>query len=277
MSSDKKLGAAGLGLIKSFEGCRLTAYKAVPTEKYYTIGWGHYGPDVTEGMKITQARADELLLQDVESSVASVNNAKYCSITDKLNQNQFDALVSFTFNCGAGNLKTLCANRTAAQIADKLPAYNKAGGKVLAGLVRRRKAEQELFNTPVLEEELVIKTVKDVQLWLNRDFGSGLMLDGLYGDNSKKALVKALQKTLGVTADGIYGAKTEAAVQVLKEGSKGTLVKILQCFMICHKQKITADGIFGSKTESAVRIVQKNYKIDTDGIAGKMTFRAICS
>ena len=50
MSSDKKLGAAGLGLIKSFEGCRLTAYKAVPTEKYYTIGWGHNGPDVTEGM-----------------------------------------------------------------------------------------------------------------------------------------------------------------------------------------------------------------------------------
>ena len=277
MSSDKKLGFAGLSLIKSFEGCRLTAYKAVPTETYFTIGWGHYGPDVTEGMTITQARADELLLQDIESSVASVNNAKYCPITEELNQNQFDALVSFTFNCGVGNLKTLCANRTAAQIANKIPAYNKAGGNVLAGLVRRRKAEQELFNTPVLAEERVIKTVKDVQLWLNRDFRSGLTLDGLYGANTKKALVKALQKTLGVTADGIYGAKTNAAVKTLKIGAKGTLVKILQCFLICHKQKITADGVFGSQTELAVRIVQKNYKIDNDGVAGKMTFQAICS
>lgn len=277
MSSDRKLGYEGLSLIKSFEGCRLTAYKAVPTETYYTIGWGHYGPDVKKGMTITQQRADELLKQDTEGSVACVNDPKYCPITDKLNQNQFDALVSFTFNCGAGNLKTLCANRTAEQIAEKMLAYNKAGGKVLAGLVRRRKAEQELFNTPDLTEELVIKTIKDVQLWLNRDFRCGLMLDGLYGVNTRKALVKALQKTLGVADDGIYGAKTEAAIQTLKVGSKGTLVKILQCFMICHKQKITADGIFGSQTELAVRIVQKNYKIDNDGVAGKMTFRAICS
>ena len=276
MSSDKKLGAAGLGLIKSFEGCRLTAYKAVPTEKYYTIGWGHYGPDVTEGMKVTQAQADALLLQDVENSVSCVNNAKYCPITASLNQNQFDALVSFTFNCGAGNLKTLCANRTAAQIASKIPAYNKAGGKVLAGLVRRRAAEQELFNTAVSSND-DIKTAKDVQLWLNRNFQSGLMLDGLYGDNTRKALVKALQKTLGVTADGIYGAKTNAAVKTLKVGSEGTLVKILQCFMICHKQKITADGDFGSETEAAVKAVQRLHNLEADGIAGQQTFKAICN
>jgi peptidoglycan hydrolase-like protein with peptidoglycan-binding domain len=156
-------------------------------------------------------------------------------------------------------------------------AYNKAGGKVLAGLVRRRKAEQELFNTGDLTEELVIKTVKDVQLWLNRDFRSGLTLDGLYGDNTRKALVKALQKTLGVTADGIYGAKTEAAVKTLKIGSKGTLVQILQCFMICHKRKNTADGIFGEATKAAVKEVQALYKLKADGVAGKLTFQAICS
>lgn len=277
MSSEKKLGFEGLSLIKSFEGCRLTAYKAVPTEKYYTIGWGHYGPDVEEDMVITQKQADALLTKDLEASVACVNNAKYCPITEDLNQNQFDALVSFCYNCGAGNLKKLCANRTAAEIANTIPAYNKSGGKVLAGLVRRRAAEQELFNRPVLAEELVIKTVKDVQLWLNREFKGGLVLDGLYGVGTKKALVKALQKTLGVSVDGIYGKKTDAAVQTLKVGSKGTLVKILQCFLICHKQKITADGIYGSKTELAVRIVQKTYKIDNDGIAGKITFQALCS
>lgn len=276
--ANKKLGSDGLNLIKNFEGCRLTAYKPVSTEKYWTIGWGHYGSDVKQGMRITQERADELLLQDVASSVAAVNNPSYCPITAELNQNQFDALVSFTFNCGAGNLKTLCKNRTAAQIAAKIPAYNKAGGNVLKGLVRRRDAEQALFNTPVgTVSELKPSTVEEVQLWLNREFHSGLTLDGLYGSNTKKALVKALQKELDVTADGIFGAKTKAAVETLRKGDKGTLVKILQCFLICRKQKITADGIFGDATELALKTVQSHYKIDNDGIAGKMTFQALCS
>lgn len=272
----KTLGQAGLELIKGFEGCRLTAYKAVSTEKYYTIGWGHYGSDVTKGMTITQAQADDFLMQDLEASVAAVNNPVKCPVTAYLNQNQFDALVSFTFNCGAGNLKTLCANRTIAEIAEKIPAYNKSGGKVLAGLVNRRAAEQKLFNTDVVVDDLVIKTVEDVQLWLNRNYASGLTLDGLYGSRTKAALVKALQKSLGVAVDGVYGAKTQAALKTLKKGSSGILVKILQCFLICHKQKITADGEFGDQTALAVRIVQRAYKIDNDGIAGKMTFKALC-
>lgn len=274
----KKLGSAGLNIIKNFEGCRLTAYKPVPTEKYWTIGWGHYGADVKQGMTITQARADELLLQDVATSVAAVNNPIYCPLTASLNQNQFDALVSFTFNCGAGCLKTLCQNRTLKEIAEKIPAYNKAGGKVLKGLVRRRAAEQELFNKHSATVDVLHPTnVKDVQTWLNRNFQGGLVLDGLYGTATRKALVKALQKTLGVTVDGIYGAKTNAAVKTLKNGERGTLVMILQCFLICHKQKITADGIFGDQTELALKAVQSHYKIDNDGIAGKMTFQALCS
>ena len=271
----KKLGNAGLNLIKEFEGCRLKAYKPVSTEKYWTIGWGHYGSDVTEGMTITQARADELLLQDVATSVAAVNNPAYCPITASLNQNQFDALVSFCFNCGAGNLKTLCKGRTVTQIASKIPSYNKAGGKVLTGLVRRRAAEQKLFNTAVAEPEP--ETVKGVQEWMNDTYGSGLITDGLYGKNTRKALVKALQKELGVDADGIYGAKTHAAVETLKIGSSGILVKILQCFLICRNQQIKADGDFGIGTELAVKAVQRQFKIDNDGIAGKMTFQALCS
>ena len=271
----RKLGNAGLNLIKEFEGCRLTAYKPVSTEKYWTIGWGHYGEDVVKGMTITQARADELLLQDVADSVAAVNNPYYCPITASLNQNQFDALVSFCFNCGAGNLKTLCANRTAAQIADKIPAYNKAGGKVLNGLVRRRTAEQKLFNTAV--PELEPETVKEVQEWLNETYNSELETDGLYGKNTRRELVKALQKALGLDADGIYGAKTNAAVKTLRNGSSGILVKILQCLLICRNQQIKADGDFGAKTELAVKSVQRQFKIDNDGIAGKMTFKALCS
>ena len=143
---ERTTGAAGLALIKQFEGCRLKAYKPFSYEKYWTIGWGHYGADVTEGQTITQAQADATLVADLKSYEASVRNAAYCPITASLTQNQFDALVSFTYNCGAGRLKTLCKGRTAAQIAGALPLYNKSGGKAVAGLTKRRKAEQALFN-----------------------------------------------------------------------------------------------------------------------------------
>ena len=287
--ANKSLGSAGLELIKNFEGCRLKAYKPVPTEKYWTIGWGHYGPDVTEGMTITQKQADDFLVQDCAGSVAAVNNPKYCPATAVLTQNQFDALVSFTFNCGAGNLKTLCAGRTLEQIAEKILLYNKGSGKVLPGLVRRRKAEQELFlkgatfgtapTTPTVTTADKVDTVKDVQLWLNKNHASGLTADGLYGSRTKSALCKAYQKAVGVTADGIWGAKTTVAAQKhnLKKGSSGTLVMILQCFLICHKQKITADGAFGTNTEKALKVVQGNYKLKADGIAGSNTFKALCS
>ena len=143
----KKIGHAGLELIMSFEGCRLTAYKPVQTEKYYTIGYGHYGADVKKGMKISMGQAEAYLIADCQKFANYVDNKAYVPIT--LNDNQRDALISFTYNCGAGNLKRLCAGRTADQIAAKIPAYNKAGGKILNGLTRRRKAEQTLFLTPV--------------------------------------------------------------------------------------------------------------------------------
>lgn len=131
---------AGIDLIKSFEGLRLKAYKPVSTEKYYTIGYGHYGADVKPDMVINADYAEALLRLDLDKFERAVN-----SYERNWNQNQFDALVSFTFNCGVANLKRLVTNRTNAQIAVAIVKYNKAGGKVLKGLVRRRKAEQELF------------------------------------------------------------------------------------------------------------------------------------
>lgn len=135
-----KTGEAGINLIKSFEGLRLQAYKPVATEKYYTIGYGHYGADVKPDMVISNAYAEALLHLDLDKFERAVN-----SYERNWNQNQFDALVSFTFNCGVANLKRLVTNRTNAQIANAIVKYNKAGGKVLKGLVRRRKAEQDLF------------------------------------------------------------------------------------------------------------------------------------
>lgn len=145
----RPIGEAGLALIRQFEGCRLKAYKPVSTEQYWTIGWGHYGPDVKEGQTITQAEADALLKADCQRFAGAVDNPANCPLTDQLNANQRDALISFTFNCGAGNLRTLCRGRTLPQIRDAMALYNKAGGATLPGLTRRRAAEQALFDTPV--------------------------------------------------------------------------------------------------------------------------------
>ncbi len=135
----------GLSLIKRFEGCRLTAYQ--DSIGIWTIGYGHTS-GVSKGQTITQVQADRYLKADCANAEKAVNkyHSKY-----HWNQNQFDALVSFTFNCGSGNLKKLLNNgqRTIAQISAKIPAYNKAGGKVLRGLVNRRAAEKELFDRPV--------------------------------------------------------------------------------------------------------------------------------
>lgn len=134
----------GLALIKKFEGCRLTAYQ--DSVGVWTIGYGHTS-GVRKGQTITQIQADSFLKSDCANAEKSVNSySKY-----NWNQNQFDALVSFTFNCGSGNLKTLLNNgqRTIAEISEKITAYNKAGGKVLQGLVNRRAAEKELFDKPI--------------------------------------------------------------------------------------------------------------------------------
>lgn len=142
-----KINAEGLELIKSFEGCRLTAYKC--PAGVWTIGYGHT-IGVYEGMVITKTQADNMLKSDLKKY------EKYVTDTVKLNltENQFSALVSFTYNCGVGNLRTLIKGRTVSQIAEAMLLYNKAGGKKLAGLVRRREAERELFLKGILSKSL---------------------------------------------------------------------------------------------------------------------------
>lgn len=136
-----KIGQKGIDLIKFFEGCRLEAYlcpAGVPT-----IGYGRT-TGVKLGMKITQQQATEYLKQDLQIYENHVNR-----IVDlPLNQNQFDALVSFCYNCGQGNLQKLVKGRNHEQIAKTMLLYNKANGKVLKGLKTRRQMEQKLFLTP---------------------------------------------------------------------------------------------------------------------------------
>ena len=214
-SNDKirSTSANGIQLIKNFERCRLTAYKPVATETYYTIGFGHYGAEVTQGMVITQKQADDLLSADLVRFEKAVHNTGL-----KLNQNQFDALVSFAFNCGTGNLANLVKGRTLAQIADAIPLYNKSGGKVLAGLVKRRRMEKQLFLTSTANTNPYTEPTKDVKLgttgndaqwlqWMLNQHGYGLTVDGNCGAKTISAL-KSFQKQHELIADGICGAKT---------------------------------------------------------------------
>ena len=136
-----KTSQRGINLIKQFEGVRLTAYKC--PAGVYTIGYGHTR-GVKRGMKITEEEASAYLTADLRNSEKAVE--RYDSVYH-WNQNEFDALVSFTFNCGATNLRALLRNgrRNRSQIAATLPLYRKAGGKVLKGLERRRDAEKALF------------------------------------------------------------------------------------------------------------------------------------
>lgn len=138
----------GQVLIEKFEGLRLTAYQDMVG--VWTIGYGHTGPDVKPGLVISQQQAVQLLINDL----ARFNNGVNALVTVKLNQNQFDALVSFSYNLGLGSLQnsTLLRLLNAGNFqaaADQFPRWDRAGGKEVAGLLARRNAERALFLTPV--------------------------------------------------------------------------------------------------------------------------------
>ena len=139
-----KISQEGLSLIKKFEGCELNSYKCaagVPT-----IGFGStHGIEM--GMSISKARAEELLLEDISKFEDIVNK----SVKVDLSQPQFDALVSWTFNLGGGNLNSSSMLKFLNAgdyhlIPSQIKRWNKANGKVLEGLVRRREAESLLFD-----------------------------------------------------------------------------------------------------------------------------------
>lgn len=137
-----KTSRNGINLIKQFEGCRLDAYKC--PAGVWTIGYGHTA-GVKQGDKISAAQAEAYLRADLEKYEKKVDKySKYC-----WNQNEFDTLVSFAYNLGSIDQLTANGTRSRAVIAEKILLYNKAGGKVLAGLTKRREAERELFLTPV--------------------------------------------------------------------------------------------------------------------------------
>ena len=150
-----KISNKGIEFIHQFEQLRLKAYKPFKSEKYFTIGWGHYSSDVKENMIITKEQAEELWLKDAATAEYEVNRAIRLYNLE-LNQNQFDALVSFVFNIGSDNfrnssvLKDLRNRKDKETVSQKFLYFCKrrteSGALVFCQvLYERRKKEVELF------------------------------------------------------------------------------------------------------------------------------------
>lgn len=123
-----------------------------------------------------------------------------------------------------------------------------------------------------------IDTVKEIQIWANKNYSAGLSVDGKFGPKTKKALVKIAQKIIGVSADGDFGSKSKAAWVTIRKGSKSKMVVVIQCMLICLGYSCGsagADGDFGSGTYKAVCAFQKDTKLTKDGIVGPSTAYAL--
>ena len=137
------IGNKGLEMIKHFEGLELEAYKCAAG--VWTIGYGHT-KGVQDGDVITEQQADDMLVEELKEYENYINTL----VTVELNQNQFDAMVSWVYNLGSSNLKasTLLKVLNAGNyegVPEQIMRWNKAGGRVLEGLTRRRQAEADLF------------------------------------------------------------------------------------------------------------------------------------
>jgi lysozyme len=141
---NQNLQYTGQALTEQFEGLALVAYQ--DSAGYWTLGYGHTA-GVTQGMTCTQAQAEAWLLEDIQWAATVVNNL----VTVQLTQGEFDALVDFVFNVGSGNfasstmLRMLNAGNFAGA-AGQFARWDLAGGQVVAGLLRRRIAEEGEFN-----------------------------------------------------------------------------------------------------------------------------------
>ena len=144
------ISTPGIDLIKAFEGCKLKTYRC--SGNVLTIGYGHT-KGVEEDQEITQKEADALLLEDIHMVETHCKRL----INIPLEQHQWDAIVSWCFNLGCGNLRasTMLQVINSGQIdkvSEQIVRWNKAGGKVVAGLTRRRKAEAAMFDNKVDDE-----------------------------------------------------------------------------------------------------------------------------
>lgn len=208
-----KTSVNGINLIKQCEGCVNKVYLDAVNVK--TVGYGHTGNDVNKlpvGTIVSQEQINTWLVNDLIKFERKVDKytAKY-----HFNQNQFDALVSFAFNVGNIDQLTASGTRTINEIAQKILLYNKAGGRVLNGLKKRRQAEHDLFLKPVyptLKIGSKGEYVVSVQTYLSILGYEVGTIDGIYGTKTATA-VKMYQEEKKLKIDGIWGPQCWASVK----------------------------------------------------------------
>ncbi len=228
----------GLELLKAFEGLHKLKQgpQGVYVEAYrdpvnvLTIGWG-CTEGVYEGMTITVAQAEEMLKKELGKFETAVANA----VKVQINDNQFSALVCFSYNVGAralfeSTLLKLLNQEKFQEAADQFPRWDKAGGQSLLGLSRRRRAERALFLSQPWEAflhwkpERVLRVAEPGQPLVQGDevrqvqqalvkAGFNIQVDGFFGNDTDKA-VKQFQQQKGLTADGIVGAETRRVLGI---------------------------------------------------------------
>ena len=198
-----KISPAGRQLIERNEGLRLTAYPDPATGgDPWTIGYGDTGPDVVSGLTITKAEAERRLIVRLDREFGAAVNKAMGNVPTT--QGQFDAMVSLAYNIGVGKPggrgfinSSICRHHAAgeyAQAADAFLLYNRAGGRVLPGLTRRRQEERALYLStgsqlePAPPVRSAIERIKAIQRVLAEDNGYTGLIDGEYGRLSAAAL-----------------------------------------------------------------------------------------
>lgn len=185
------ISKTGLELIKSFEGCSLKAY-LLKGENYYTIGYGHsFDSSINANTVWTQEKATEMLDKDLDKYEGYVNTYALKKFPH-LNQNQFDSLVSYCYNRGVGGLKQLVnASANLLQMATNIVVYWGSAVAYKKGLIRRRKAEQALFNTAVeVKTRTNVETDEALATAVSKIIKSGIQID--FNSWKRKDLIKLL-------------------------------------------------------------------------------------
>lgn len=218
-----RINEATLKLIKYFEGCHLHSYQ--DAVGVWTIGYGITSADkeitgktIKRGMTISQATADRWLIESLEKKYAP----KVLKYGYDLNENEFGALLSFCFNIGSIGQLTDYGRRSKKTIAKKMLLYNKAGGRVLLGLKRRREAEHNLFLTPVKEEKPMEKeSVVYFKKYTGKKEGIVAILDDK-GYDSSFASREKIAKLNGIKD---YKGTAEQNTKMVKLIREGKLIK----------------------------------------------------
>ena len=263
-----KMNSQGLALLKGLEGCKLTAYK-LKGERYYTIGYGHYGADVKAGQQISQAQADELLVKDLEKFEKHVNNYAVKKFPE-LNENQFSSLVSYCYNRGLGGLKELVNNsNTIEAMGNNIVKYWGSAQLYKDALIKRRKKEQALFNQGVIPKEKTPEEVAQEVMagkWGNMPERKERLEDAGYNYEDIRSIVNRRSQNKPTLP---------AYAPVLKRGCRGVQVERLQKVLNYFGASLPCTGLFGDMTYYALIKYQQQNGLVADGVFGRYTYESM--